>query len=65
MNIEFSEQVQEGTVSFHGVLTKDEVDFLLRYALLSLLSRGMLPQSLSASLNDVDLNEETPPEQIN
>ena len=42
MDIDFDEQTPEGLVSFKGSLSKDEVDFLLRFALLSLMARGTL-----------------------
>lgn len=43
MLIDFEEQTETGEVKFFGELSKEEVDYLLRYALLSLLQRGMLP----------------------
>lgn len=46
MQINFEEQTPKGLVEFNGELTKEEVEFLLRYALLSLLTRGMLPSTI-------------------
>lgn len=60
MRFNFEEETQEGTIKFNGDLTKEEVDFLLRFAILNLLARGTLP--LAASLDEV---QEVEPETIN
>ena len=54
MEINFDAETDKGTITFKGSLTKDEIDFLLRYAILSLLARGALPM-LS---NQMDESEE-------
>lgn len=46
MIIDFEAELEDGTVEFKGNLNKEEVGFLLRYALLSLLSQGLLPNSV-------------------
>jgi len=46
VQINFEEPTPNGIAQFSGELTKEEVDFLLRFALLSLLTRGMLPQTI-------------------
>ena len=43
MDINFDAELPDGTVTFKGQLNKDEVDFLLRFAILSLMARGTLP----------------------
>lgn len=58
MIIDFKEQTEQGVVEFTGELTNEEVSFLLRYALLSLLSKGMLPPSLSVNYPDDDDEED-------
>ncbi len=58
MDINFSDDTPEGTVDFTGTLSKDEVDFLLRFALLSLLQRGMMPASIIATLDKGEAEEE-------
>jgi hypothetical protein len=47
--IDFEETTPRGVVKFNGELTPEEVSFLLRYALLTLLSRGMLPNAVIAT----------------
>jgi hypothetical protein len=59
MEIDFEAETPEGLVNFKGSLTKDEVSFLLRYALLSLLTQGMLPQ-----MSQVE-DEDIPPTKLN
>lgn len=43
MDINFDVETPEGNITFKGSLQKDEVDFLLRFAMLSLMARGALP----------------------
>ena len=43
IDINFDAELPDGTVTFKGQLNKDEVDFLLRFAILSLMARGTLP----------------------
>ena len=43
MELNFDAETDQGTISFRGNLGKDEVDFLLRFAILSLMARGTLP----------------------
>mgnify|MGYP001613388510 FL=1 len=43
MEINFDAELPDGTVTFKGVLSHEEVDFLLRFAILSLMARGTLP----------------------
>ena len=43
MNINFDAETEQGNITFKGELTKEEVDFLLRFAILSLMARGTLP----------------------
>lgn len=49
MEIEFDAETPAGQITFKGQLTKDEVDFLLRFAILSLMARGTLPIVIEAS----------------
>lgn len=50
MDINFDAETPEGTVAFRGSLTQDEVSFLLRFALLSLMARGTLPMVEAADV---------------
>jgi hypothetical protein len=43
MKINFEAETPEGQVTFHGELTKVEVDFLLQFAIMQLFARGVLP----------------------
>ena len=43
MDINFQTETPEGIITFQGSLGKEEVDFLLRFAILSLMARGTLP----------------------
>ena len=43
MKLDFDAETEQGTINFKGVLTKEEVDFLLQFAILSLMARGTLP----------------------
>ena len=43
MVLNFDAETPKGTITFKGELNKDEVDFLLRFAILSLMARGTLP----------------------
>ena len=43
MELNFDAETPQGIITFKGVLGKDEVDFLLRFAILSLMARGVLP----------------------
>jgi hypothetical protein len=54
MIINFKEETADGSVEFAGELKKEEVDFLLRYALLTLLSRGLLPTAVVAKFDNDD-----------
>lgn len=60
MEINFKTQTPAGEVEFHGMLNEEEVEFLLRYAVISLMARGALPVQLTT--ND---DEELTPEQLN
>ena len=58
MQINFDAETEGGTITFKGELTKEEVDFLLRFAILSLMARGTLPIQIT--------DEKTvPPESLN
>lgn len=62
MKINFQEEGPNGVIDFQGELDAGEVDWLLRYALLNLLHKGMLPYQLKEkvinkpSLTLVDVN---------
>lgn len=43
MEINFEQETPEGLVIFKGELNKEETDFLLKFAVLTLLARGALP----------------------
>jgi len=45
MQIAFKEQTPAGEVEFNGELNKEEVDFLLQYAIMALLQKGVLPMA--------------------
>lgn len=60
MQLDFEQETPEGFIKFTGNLTKDEVDFLLRFAILSLMARGTLPLAMA-----MDNNPEIEPETIN
>ena len=53
MDLDFNAETPEGLVEFKGKLTKDEVSFLLRFALLSLIARGTLPILQSPEFEEV------------
>ena len=46
IDLNFDAELPDGTVTFKGQLNKDEVDFLLRFAILSLMARGTLPVTI-------------------
>lgn len=46
MDINFEAPTEEGVVRFKGSLTNDETNFLLQFALMTLLQRGMLPATV-------------------
>lgn len=52
--IDFEEPTPKGVAKFSGELTSEEVGFLLRYALLSLLTRGMLPSTILVQYPESD-----------
>jgi hypothetical protein len=56
MKLEFNVETPEGKINFTGSLNKDEVDFLLRYAIVSLMSQGILPvfEELAPSGTTID-----------
>ena len=60
MEINFDAELESGMVNFHGTLSKDEVDFLLRFAILNLMARGTLPLAIA-----MDDHQEVPPETLN
>lgn len=60
MDIWFKEVTPDGEVEFSGALKKQEVDWLLRYALLTLLARGIMPASVTAKFSDDDDMDDTP-----
>lgn len=60
MEINFKTQTPTGEVEFHGMLNEEEVEFLLRYAVISLMARGALPVQFTTN-DDEDLT----PEQLN
>ena len=62
MDIDFESETTQGTIQFKGTLTKDEIDFLLKFAIISLMARGSLPVAYIGEEGD-----ETPPspEKIN
>lgn len=43
VELNFDAETDQGTINFKGVLTQDEVGFLIRFALLTLIARGALP----------------------
>lgn len=55
MDINFDAETPEGTVNFKGTLTQEEVSFLLKYAILSLMARGTLPVSIEESEADGEI----------
>ena len=57
MDINFSEELPDGRVDFTGTLTKEEVDFLLRFSLLHLLQRGLVPATLVATVDKGEVEE--------
>jgi hypothetical protein len=59
MKIDFDAETADGIISFHGDLTKEEVDFLLRFALLSMMARGIIP------LNDASFQIPEPSPTVN
>ena len=62
MDINFTEELADGSITFTGSLDKDEVSFLLKFSLMSLLSRGMMPASIlvSGTTGDGDTIESVP-----
>ena len=63
MDIDFESETTQGTIQFKGTLTKDEIDFLLKFAILSLMARGSLPV---AYIGEEEGNDTPPsPENIN
>lgn len=52
MLIDFDVETSEGKIGFKGELNKEEVDFLLRFALLSLMARGTLPNIVDISTGE-------------
>ena len=46
VNINFEVETPSGSINFTGQLSKDEVDYLLEYALFNLLQRGMLQENI-------------------
>ena len=62
MDIDFDAETPEGTIHFNGKLTKDEISFLLRFAILSLMARGSLPFTGEP---DAPEDDGTPPVSLN
>lgn len=55
MQIKFDAETPEGVMTFSGNLTKEEVDFLLQFAIMQLFARGVLPvQQMNVMSNDDD-----------
>lgn len=63
MDINFTEELADGTINFTGTLSKEEVSFLLRFSLMSLLSRGMMPASILVNGTTNESDEEAPPKE--
>lgn len=58
LDINFDQETPEGTVNFKGSLAKEEVDFLLKFAILSLMARGALPiATATGEVSQTDLNK--------
>lgn len=62
MEIDFEAQTPQGNVQFKGNLNKEEVDFLLKFAILSLMARGSLP---IAMLGENESEEVPPSDKLN
>lgn len=59
MDINFSEELPNGKVDFTGTLSKEEVSFLLRFALLYLLQQGLIPAAITVTGKAEGLQEAT------
>lgn len=45
MKLKFEAETEDGPVAFQGSLDREEVEFLLQYALIDLIRKGVIPMS--------------------
>lgn len=53
MKVDFSQETESGPVSFKGELNEDEVSFLIQYAVLDLVKKGLMPMAVSKDPDSV------------
>lgn len=60
MDVNVTEEMPDGSITFTGTLSTEEVSFLIKFGLMSLLSRGIMPASILVSGTTNDPDFETP-----
>ena len=53
MKVDFQQETESGPIEFKGELSQDEVMFLIEYALVDLIKKGLVPVAVSRDPDSV------------